>query len=387
MSSVWKNREKPTVCIVSPNKDAYSESFIHAHIERLPARIKVLYGRHLFDYRHQDDDRQLLTHTLPRRLVRGGVRRVLRLPESYFEETALKRFLKKNRVDAVLAEYGTTGVAVMEICQETNIPLITHFHGVDAYNHSILESVGRHYSALFENAAAIAVVSCDMERQLLHLGAPQEKLHYSPYGVDMSLFQDGDPGHAPPLFVAVGRFVDKKAPHLTLLAFRKVIERTPEARLVMIGDGPLLEACKQLVLVLGITEAVQFPGAQAHVEVAATMRKARAFVQHSVRTSYGDSEGTPVAVLEAGSTGLPVVATRHAGIQDVVIHGKTGLLVDEADVDGMAECMIRLAEKPALAGQLGKAARQRIGAEFTVEKSINNLWSIIETAIQQHRKP
>lgn len=387
MGSFWKNGGKLTLCIISRNKDAYSESFIHAHMERLPARIKVLYGWHLFDYRYQDDDRQLLTHTLPRRLVRGVLRRVLRLPESYFEEAALKRFLLKDKVDAVMAEYGPTGVAVMDSCKEAGIALIVHFHGFDAYKREELEQAGKRYPRLFESAAAVVAVSRDMENQLLRLGAPQKKLHYNPYGVDISLFQNGDPGHAPLVFVAVGRFVDKKAPHLTILAFMKVVESIAEARLVMIGDGPLWEACKQLVRALGIAGEVEFLGPVAHREVATNMQQARAFVQHSMRTSDGDSEGMPVAVLEAGATGLPVVATRHAGIQDVVIEGKTGLLVDEGDVHGMAECMIQLGNNPSLAAELGKAARARIVAEFSMEKSINNLWSIVVAAIQEHAEP
>jgi glycosyltransferase involved in cell wall biosynthesis len=385
--SLWKSGEKPTVCIVCTSKNKYSETFIHAHVARLPAEIKVLYGWNLFDYRCHDDDKLLLSFTVQARLIRATLRTVFRFQESYFEESALRRFLKRNNVDVVLAEYGPSGVNVMDVCQEANIPLIPHFHGYDAYDLSFLESVGRRYTALFENAAAIVVVSRDMKHQLLHLGAHEEKLHLNPYGVDMSLFQNADPAHAPPLFVAVGRFVDKKAPHLTLLAFKEVIDRIPEARLVMIGNGLLWEACKQLAQGLSIAHAVQFLGALAHADVAVTMRKARVFVQHSVRTSYGDSEGTPVGVLEAGATGLPVVATRHAGIKDVVIDGETGLLVDEGDVDGMAEHMIRLAENPAFAAKLGKAARERISGEFSMEKSINNLWRIIESAISEHREP
>jgi glycosyltransferase involved in cell wall biosynthesis len=100
-----------------------------------------------------------------------------------------------------------------------------------------------------------------------------------------------------------------------------------------------------------------------------------------MRTGYGDSEGTPVGVLEAGASGLPVVATRHAGILDVVVDGATGLLVDEGDVVGMAEHMLRLAREPELAGRLGQAARRRICAHFTMDQSIAKLWSIIEGAL------
>lgn len=375
--------ESPTLCIMSPNKNAYSETFIHAHIERLPANVRVIYGQR-FPY-YWDDAGQQLPFTLPCRLIGAILRRVLRLTDSYFDKAPIIRFLLRYKVDAVLAEYGPTGVAVVDVCRRANLPLIVHFHGYDAYRQTVLEEACM-YQEIFKSAAAIVVVSRDMERQLLDLGAPREKLHYNPYGVDLALFKSGEPAaHASPIFVAVGRFVDKKAPHLTLLAFSKVNQRIPEARLVMIGNGELWYACKQLARALKIADAVQFCGPLSHAEVGAIMQQARAFVQHSIRTDYGDSEGTPVVVLEAGAAGLPVVATRHAGIQDVVVDGKTGLLVDEGDVEGMAECMIRLADNPALASQLGNAARERIAAEFTMEKSISNLWSIIEEAVLNDR--
>jgi colanic acid/amylovoran biosynthesis glycosyltransferase len=111
------------------------------------------------------------------------------------------------------------------------------------------------------------------------------------------------------------------------------------------------------------------------------MQSSRAFVQHSVTTQDGDSEGTPVAVLEAGASGLPVVATRHAGIKDAVVDRKTGLLIDEGDIEGMAGQMIRLAQDPHLAADLGQAGRRWISAEYSMQKSIQGLWAIIEDSI------
>ena len=140
---------------------------------------------------------------------------------------------------------------------------------------------------------------------------------------------------AAPVFVAVGRFVDKKAPQLTLAAFGQVAATLREAQLVMIGDGPLFESTRRAARSFGLEDRVEFRGRQTSQEVATAMRKARVFVQHSIRTVRGDSEGTPVSILEAGAAGLPVVSTRHAGIKDVVQHGSTGFLVEEGDVEGI----------------------------------------------------
>lgn len=375
-------RKGAKVCIISPNKNAYSETFVRAHIEKLPATVKLLYGG--WFPTHTEDDRPLLPSDLIHQAIRYAWYKVAGSSPQHFRDKALTRFLQTNRVNVVLAEYGPTGVSVMEPCLAAGVPFVVHFHGFDAYDQETLRQNDSAYKRMFAAASALIAVSCDMERQLLALGVPRRKLFYNPCGVDTALFSGAAPETAPPVLVAVGRFVDKKAPHLTLLAFGKVTEVCPDARLKMIGDGELLESCKQLARALGICHAVEFLGPRPHPEVAATMRHARAFVQHSVRATYGDSEGTPVAILEAGAAGLPVVATRHAGIQDVIVDGKTGLLVDEGDVDRMACCMIQLVEDPELAGRLGKAARERIVAQFSLEKSISGLWSIVEAAIQRN---
>ena len=338
-----------TVVVAHVNPNAYSETFIRTHLENLPAEI-------------------------------------INLPNISFplqqNKKQLKQFFLEKEVDAVLAEYGQVGVAMMNICQELNIPLIVHFHGFDAYHQNILQNVGQFYPILFQQAEATIAVSRDMEQQLLSLGAIREKLHYNPYGVDLSLFQKSHPEKSAILFVAVGRFVDKKAPNLTILAFAQVCQQHPEAKLVIMGDGVLLESCKLLAQSLGISRQVDFLGAVSHEEVAQHLCQARAFVQHSVTASYGDSEGTPNSVIEASATGIPIIATGHAGIKDVVIEGETGFLVDEGDINSMAKYMLKLAKDPVLARKLGEAGRKRVENYFSLERYIGSTWSIIKNAIE-----
>lgn len=381
MNSADRKTPEHVVCVLAPQQDAYSQTFIRAHKEYLPATTISLYAKGYETF--ADDAGPLVKPELAGRLSRAILRRSLKLDPQYFQQRALRRFLVRNKVAAVLAEFGPTATLVMDVCRELHIPLIAHFHGFDAYRRNTLASYGRRYPELFSTAAAVIAVSRDMEKQLLSLGAPADKLHYNSCGVDTSVFHGATPQNNPPEFITVGRFVDKKAPHLALLAFKQTVEKYPEARLVMIGDGPLWEACHQLTRSLHLSDAVELRGPRPQSEVAELMQKGRAFVQHSVRTRNGDSEGTPVAVLEAAASGLPVVSTRHAGIKDAVIDGRTGLLVDEGDVDGMARHMIRLAAEPGLAAQLGQAGREWISSEYSMEKSIGRLWSIIEAAIER----
>jgi glycosyltransferase involved in cell wall biosynthesis len=379
MKSIAENSSGRILCVISPQENAYSQTFVRAHKELLPAKIKSLYAK---DYENfSDDNGPLVGPELAGRLGRALLRRSLKLDREFFQQRALARFLERNRVDAVLAEFGPTATLVMEACEKMSVPLITHFHGFDAYRQRTLETFGRRYDQLFDISAAIVAVSRDMQAQLIKLGAPADKVHYNSCGVEPSVFKGADPLHSPPTFVAVGRFVNKKAPHLTLLAFKATLESCPEARLVMIGDGPLWEACRQMTMSLGLSGVVELQGVRPQAEVATTMQQARAFVQHSIRPHDGDSEGTPVAVLEASASGLPVVSTLHAGIKDAVIHEKTGFLVEEGDIHRMSEHMTRLARDPQLAANLGKAGREWVSSEYSMEKSINKLWSIIEATI------
>lgn len=367
-----------TVCVIAPQQPAYSETFIRLHLERLPAQVRFLYEGWL--PRRQDDGRFLLP--LPIRAFQKLLSIGSRSSVSLFHKRALKRFLLQNNVKAVLAEYGPSGVAVMDICRQTGIPLIVHFFGADAYERQILNDVGRRYPELFQKAAAIVAVSTAMKQHLIEMGAPSEKISWNPCGADTNLFKSADPENAPPTFLAIGRFVDKKAPQLILLSFQKVVQAVPEARLIMVGDGILWESCKILARSLNIANGVDFLGHKSHPDLAVLMANVRGFVQHSVQTSSGDSEGTPVAILEASAAGLPVVATRHGGIVDIVIEGETGFLVDEGDIDGMAHYLIKLARMPSLASQLGRAGQEHVKQHFSLDMTIDNLWEIIEKHIQ-----
>lgn len=378
------DRPGPSVCLIQPNRDVYSETFIRNHSERLPARVRMLHTG-WFPTRREDDSRFL---RLPVELifkVKRSVPARVKAANNFLMDRTLSKYLRRNSIDVVLAEYGLTGTAVMKACQDSRVPLVVHFHGFDAYHLPTLNSYRARYVRMFDLASAIVVVSRDMEEQLISLGASPNKVHYCPYGVDVDLFDGAEPAMSDATFVAAGRFVDKKAPYLTVLAFRTVVSRFSKAKLIYFGDGPLLNACRQLAKTLGIEEHIEFRGPRSNAEIAETLRASRAFVQHSIRAADGDSEGTPLVILEAGAAGLPVVATRHTGIKDVVIEGETGFLVNEGDVETMADHMTHLAQSPSVAGAMGHRARMHVASNFSLEKGIGRLWGILESAIAERR--
>lgn len=258
---------------------------------------------------------------------------------------------------------------------------MVHFHGYDAHSNEILSRHHEEYRKMFRHAAALIAVSRHMEEKLRSLGAPGSKLHYVPYFVDPSRFPPVEIQENANVMLSVGRFVEKKSPHLTILAFSKVLESRPECVLEMIGDGPLLGPCRTLAKALGVEHAIRFHGAREHEYVRKRMSEACVFVQHSIESSNGDCEGTPVAVLEAQCSGLPVIATRHAGIRDVVLHEQTGFLCGEGDANSMARMMntvlsMNLAERKAMS----RNARARVLEHFNEKTTLLRLTGIIQQA-------
>ena len=285
--------------------------------------------------------------------------------------------IDENQIDVVHVHTGPLAALIAPICDEANIPLVVHFHGIDAYAPNLTGVAGKNYSELRSIASAVVGVSRHMTKQLVTIGMSAEKVHYAPYFVDPDQFSDSKPSDQPPTFLSVGRFVEKKAPLVTLVAFEELLKTVPTATLVMIGDGPMLTGCQQYARTRGIDSQVQFRGLQPHTEVQLAMKSARCFVQHSVVGSDNDHEGTPVGILEAQMSGLPVVSTRHAGICDVVVDEETGFLVDEFDWQKMSKQMCRLAEDPVRAGEMGTAGRMRVKTNFGFDQTLGKLASVL----------
>jgi colanic acid/amylovoran biosynthesis glycosyltransferase len=372
-------RKRLRVVVVVPDRNVPSETFIRADIDRLPFDVIPIYGNGWGST--GVDGRRIWPFG---RYFGALARRSLPSFDRGASNYLLARHLTKIRADAVLAEFGPTGTLVMEGCRMANVPLFVHFRGYDASVRTILENYRDSYARLLARAAGIVVTSAAMRRRLMEMGAPDERLLLNPSGVDPEAFYGAEPDRSAPSFVAVGRFVEKKAPYLTVIAFRQVLDACPEARLMMVGAGPLLGPTKRIAAALGVSDRVEFLGLQSPERISILMRESRAFVQHSLEAEDGDSEGTPVAVIEAQMSGLPVVSTLHAGIPDVVVDGKTGYLVAEGDAVGMGQRMRLLASDAELAGRLGRAGRQQALDRFTMDRHIRELAELIERGVHRH---
>lgn len=373
------HRRRPRVVVFSPNQGAPSETFIRAHIERLPLETVPIYGG---GWRRVGDQGRLWPIL---RYPGWALGRVAPATGRAVLAHALARTLKELETDVVLAEYGMTGAEIQDACRLAQTPLAVYFYGFEVWKEPVVQSYLPEYKRMFAGAAALIAVSDSIRRRLLAWGAPAEKVHHIVCGADARRFDGAAPERSGPHFVAVGRFTEKKAPQLTVRAFRDAVAAVPSATLSIVGDGPLLDTTRRTVADLGLESSVAFLGVRAPDEVAQLFRTARAFVQHSITAKDGDSEGTPVAILEAQMAGLPVVSTHHSGIPEIVADGETGLLVTEGDTAAMGDAMARLAQDLALAARLGRQARQRALQHFSLERSLEELTGVLEKAAWRSR--
>jgi glycosyltransferase involved in cell wall biosynthesis len=347
------------VCICSPEQDAVSETFIKAHVNHINANCFFLYGG-----------------SPPS--ITGSGQRISDWGNDL--RSGFINYLRINKIDVLLAEYGTTGANIFELCREARVPLIVYFHGFDATVHSTVNDFRAKYKDMFQYATHIFVVSKEMENRLLDLGCPKDKLINNPCAPNDSFFQIM-PDYQSHQFLSVGRFVNKKAPYLTLAAFYEVYKHNQKARLIMAGDGYLKECCEHLSNHWGIDDAVSFPGNVDPDTVKRLMSESLCFVQHSITASDGNTEGTPVGILEACASAIPVVSTRHAGIKDVIIENETGLLVDELDISGMADRMIAILEDKNLAKKIGENARVHVKSNYSMRHHIGAINTAIDKTV------
>jgi colanic acid/amylovoran biosynthesis glycosyltransferase len=366
---------RKNVALISPNKNAFSETFIQAH-RLINANVFYYFGGFIPSYIEFGGIKSVIRIWNFSKVLNLFKRKFFNFPLNVREEQLLKSFIH-HEIDIVFAEFGQTGAALLNVCKYGKIPLVAMFHGADISVNKIVEEYKERYLSLFNYSKKIIVVSQYMENRIVSMGCDADKIVYTPCAPNDRFFDLKPQFTENRTFFAIGRFVDKKAPYYSILAVKRVAELYPDVKLYIGGDGPLMNVCLNLIRYYNLEKNIFLLGVVDHQVCEEILKKALAFVQHSVTALDGDMEGTPVAVLEASACGLPVISTRHAGIAEVIVDGETGFLVNEHDVDEMAAKMIYLIENPEIARKIGENGKRRVRDNF----SMKNHLSVIENAL------
>jgi glycosyltransferase involved in cell wall biosynthesis len=224
----------------------------------------------------------------------------------------------------------------------------------------------------------LCVVSEAARAHALGVGAVASRLSVIRNGVDSEQFVPAAtlPRDAEPLRVGyVGRLSPEKNPALFLNAAALVRASVPSARFSVIGDGPMRRDLEVLARTLRIADAVTFKG-----ECAGMPAQYRA-LDLLVSTSW--HEGTPLAVLEAMASGLPIVATDVGGVPELVVAGTSGLLAPPGDEFSVAQCIVALLRDKDLRQRLGTAARARAIGHFSMHDQVTRTAALLTDVAQR----
>ena len=181
-------------------------------------------------------------------------------------------------------------------------------------------------------------------------------------------------------FLICAGFREKKGIPYALRALARALDARPfPFGLTLIGDGEDRPAIEALVDELGLRDQVTFRGMLPHAQVLEELARSHILLQTSVTASNGDSEGgAPVILLDAQASGMPVVSTLHADIPSYVRDGESGYLAPEKDVDGLADCILRLVEEPARWGDMGRAGRRHVEENYSAQVQAAELETIYD---------
>ena len=372
------------LAIFAPHIGALSETFIRRHMQDLlPGGTAVVATTARPPYGGQwgvDCPNLVLDQVAlgkPMRRVLDACARRLGLPVKDHVTNMVRRFLRDCHVKVVVGEYLDLALPWFRLCRETGIRFFAHAHGYDV-SERLREAKWRDEYLEYNRADGVITMSQVSRQRLLSVGLDASKLHVIPYGVDVAAEPEVRDTERLVRCVAVGRMVAKKAPILTLDAFRRAAEVCPKLRLDYVGTGELLPAVRHFVHAFNLSEKVTLYGGQSNAVVRKLMKAAEIFIQHSMTDERGDEEGFPVAVLEAMAHSLPVVSTWHAGIPEAVVHGATGYLVSEGDSVAMAERIVALAQSPVLRRQMGISGWERARDHFSWEEEKRKLLSLLD---------
>jgi glycosyltransferase involved in cell wall biosynthesis len=181
------------------------------------------------------------------------------------------------------------------------------------------------------------------------------------------------------IIITVARFFPEKGMKYVVNAAIRIIKENPSVLWWLVGDGPQRESFQAIAQQAGVTDRLLFLGTRN--DVPCLMSRAYVNVLGSL------FEGLGLSVLESATFGVPTIGTRVEGLNEAVLHGRTGILVSTESSEALADSVVKLLADVGLRNHLGQAAKDHVRAYFDSDRLIDNLLDIYESdLIQQNAR-
>jgi glycosyltransferase involved in cell wall biosynthesis len=297
----------------------------------------------------------------------------------------LARFMKRERIDIVLTnmdkELRLGGIAA----KIAGVPAVIPRRGIDYP----LKNRWR-YRFAYNVLATRLIANSQATKRALMRDAPwlnPERIEVIYNGIDVQPFSQLNVSpwrskwniKADDLLLGfVGQLDERKGIRVLLAAFAHIKSEVPEARLVLVGCGPLREMIESEVKRQQWGDAVLLPGFLDDVPG----------VMHAIDVLLLPSlwEGFGIVLIEAMAAGKPAISTDTSSMPEIIIGGQTGYLVPPGDSEALARRAIEILKNPALREQFGRAARRRVAEHFTLERMIDQLENLFQREVDKRRK-
>jgi colanic acid/amylovoran biosynthesis glycosyltransferase len=274
------------------------------------------------------------------------------------------------------------------LAKEAGIPHVASFYGSDIWARVRDRRFREGFEKLSRSASLFLVEGPAMADKVLGLGAPERIVRVLRLGIDISVIpffpRSPDAGGRVVVLMA-GRPVEKKGHWYGLLAFERICRDFPHVVLRMIIGGRTprendhILRMRRFIEEKGIVDKVEWYGFLSYDRYLEAIRSAHIFLQPSVQAEDGDAEGgAPVTITELSASGMPVVATKHCDIPQIVLDGRSGLLAEERDVDGLAALLARICASPQTWETMGRAGRAHVEERFDIRKQVRELERMYE---------
>jgi glycosyltransferase involved in cell wall biosynthesis len=240
-------------------------------------------------------------------------------------------------------------------------------------------------SALYRRTDRLIAVSREIEERGRAAGIPIDRLARVDGVVDVGRFEPGDGGAAirkefdlgeAPVLGCVARLAARRGHELLIRGFRLVLADHPGARLLLVGKGEARDRLEALVTELALTREVLFTGYR-DADLPGVLQALDAFVLMGA-----GSDESCRAALEAMAAGRAVIGRRVGALPETVVHGVTGLLVDDDRPESVAAALRAVIAEPARAAAMGRAGRERARALYSAEAHAARVEAVYESALR-----